>query len=194
MKVLILGSGGREHALAWKLRQSPRVSAVFCAPGNGGIGEVATCVPIKLSEIERLVEFAVSENIGLTVVGPDDALAAGMVDRFSAAGLRIFGPTQAAARLESSKVFAKEFMQRHGIPTASSGHFTDSAEARRYAAGLPLPVVLKADGLALGKGVIIAQTHEEVEQAISDIMDKRKFGSAGHAMVIEEFLEGPVAI
>lgn len=191
MKVLILGSGGREHALAWKLRQSPRVSAVFCAPGNGGIGEVATCVPIKLSEIERLVEFAVSENIGLTVVGPDDALAAGMVDRFSAAGLRIFGPTQAAARLESSKVFAKEFMQRHGIPTASSGHFTDSAEARRYAAGLPLPVVLKADGLALGKGVIIAQTHEEVEQAISDIMDKRKFGSAGHAMVIEEFLEGP---
>lgn len=191
MKVLILGSGGREHALAWKLRQSPRVSAVFCAPGNGGISEVATCVPIKLSEIERLIEFAIAENIGLTVVGPDDALAAGTVDRFSAAGLRIFGPTQAAARLESSKVFAKEFMQRHGIPTASSGHFTNSVEARRYAAGLPLPVVLKADGLALGKGVIIAQTREEVEEAISDIMDKQKFGSAGHAMVIEEFLEGP---
>lgn len=191
MKILILGSGGREHALAWKLGQSPRISAVFCAPGNGGISAIATCVPINLGEIDRLVEFALAEGIGLTVIGPDDALAAGMADRFNAAGLRVFGPSQAAARLESSKVFAKEFMQRHGIPTARSGHFTDSTEARKYAAGLPLPMVLKADGLALGKGVIIAQTRGEVEQAITDIMDKRKFGNAGNAMVIEEFLEGP---
>ena len=191
MKVLILGAGGREHALAWKLRQSPRVRSVFCAPGNGGIGEVATCVPIKLTEIERLVRFAEDEGIGLTVVGPDDALAAGVVDRFTEAGLRIFGPKQAAARLESSKVFAKEFMQRHGIPTARSGHFTDSAAARVFAAAMPLPVVLKADGLALGKGVIIAQSSGEVEQAISQIMDERKFGDAGKAIVIEEFLEGP---
>jgi len=191
MKVLILGSGGREHALAWKIAHSPRVSAVFCAPGNGGISGVATCVPIKLSEIDRLIQFAENEGIGLTIVGPDDALAAGIVDRFTAAGLRIFGPTCAAARLESSKVFAKEFMQRHGIPTARSGHFTDSNEARRFATSMPLPVVLKADGLALGKGVIIAHSREEVETAISQIMDERKFGDAGSAMVIEEFLEGP---
>lgn len=191
MKVLILGAGGREHALAWKLSRSPRVTSIFCAPGNGGISDVATCIPIKLTEIERLVQFAKDEGIGLTVVGPDDALAAGVVDRFVEAGLRIFGPTKSAARLESSKVFAKEFMQRHGIPTARSGHFTNSHEARGFAATMPLPVVLKADGLALGKGVIIAQTREEVETAISDIMEMRKFGDAGNAIVIEEFLEGP---
>jgi phosphoribosylamine--glycine ligase len=191
MRVLILGGGGREHALAWKLKQSPRVRSLFCAPGNGGIGEIATCVPIPLGEIDRLVQFALDERIDFTIVGPDDALAAGMVDRFTGAGLRIFGPSQSAARLESSKVFAKEFMQRHGIPTANSGHFTDSAQARQFAAKMPLPMVLKADGLALGKGVLIAYTREEVEAAISDIMDKRKFGEAGRAMVIEEFLEGP---
>lgn len=191
MKVLILGGGGREHALAWKLSQSPRVRSVFCAPGNGGIGGVATCVPIKLTEIEALARFAEDEGIALTVVGPDDALAAGVVDRFTEAGLRIFGPTQAAARLESSKVFAKEFMQRHGIPTARSGHFTDSSAARAFAETMPLPVVLKADGLALGKGVIIALSRAEVELAITQIMDERKFGDAGKAIVIEEFLEGP---
>jgi len=191
MKILILGGGGREHALAWKLSQSPRVSSIFCAPGNGGISDIATCIPIKLTEMDQLVQFAEDEGIGLTVVGPDDALAAGVVDKFVEAGLRIFGPTKSAARLESSKVFAKEFMQRHGIPTARSGHFSNSADARSFAATMPLPVVLKADGLALGKGVIIAQTREEVETAISDIMDKRKFGDAGTAIVIEEFLEGP---
>jgi phosphoribosylamine--glycine ligase len=167
------------------------VSSIFCAPGNGGISDIATCIPIKLTEMDQLVQFAEDEGIGLTVVGPDDALAAGVVDKFVEAGLRIFGPTKSAARLESSKVFAKEFMQRHGIPTARSGHFSNSADARSFAATMPLPVVLKADGLALGKGVIIAQTREEVETAISDIMDKRKFGDAGTAIVIEEFLEGP---
>ncbi|RFC43850.1 MAG: phosphoribosylamine--glycine ligase [Verrucomicrobia bacterium] len=191
MKVLILGGGGREHALAWKLSQSPRVRSVFCAPGNGGIGSVAKCVPIKLTEVEALARFAEDEGIGLTVVGPDDALAAGVVDRFTEAGLRIFGPRQAAARLESSKVFAKEFMQRHGIPTAHSGHFNESSAARAFAETMALPVVLKADGLALGKGVIIAQTRAEVEIAITQIMDERKFGDAGKAIVIEEFLEGP---
>jgi len=191
MNVLILGGGGCEHALAWKLRQSPRVHSIFCAPGNAGISELATCVPIKLTEHEQLVVFAKEHQIGLTVVGPDDALAAGVVDRFQAAGLRIFGPTQAAARFESSKVFAKEFMLRHGIPTAKFGHFTDSAQAREFARGMALPVVVKADGLALGKGVIIAESHAEAEVAIRQIMDERKFGEAGRAVVIEEFLEGP---
>jgi len=191
MKILILGAGGREHALAWKLRQSPRVTEVYCAPGNGGISETATCVPIKLTEHAALVAFAKEHAIDLTVVGPDDALAAGIVDRFEAEGLRIFGPVQAAARLESSKVFAKEFMQRHGIPTAASGHFTDSAQAQEFAARMALPVVVKADGLALGKGVIIAETHEEAATAIRQIMDERKFGDAGRAVVIEEFLQGP---
>jgi phosphoribosylamine--glycine ligase len=191
MNVLILGSGGREHALAWKLRQSPRVGKLFCAPGNGGIGQVAECVSIKLAEMDRLVEFAREQRIGLTVVGPDDALAAGMVDRFEAAGLRIFGPERAAARLESSKVFAKQFMQRHGIPTARFGSFSNSSEAREFAARMSLPVVVKADGLALGKGVLIAHTRQEVEKAISQIMDERAFGDAGSAVVLEEFLQGP---
>ncbi|MEK0444750.1 MAG: hypothetical protein RLZZ399_71 [Verrucomicrobiota bacterium] len=191
MKVLVLGSGGREHAIAWKLKQSPRVSALFCAPGNGGIRDVATCVPIPITDTARLLEFAKREQIDLTVVGPDDALANGIVDQFESAGLRIFGPTQAAARLESSKVFAKEFMVRHGIPTARSGHFTQSAEAVAFARQMPLPVVVKADGLALGKGVIIAQTHEEAERAIREMMDEGRFGDAGKATVIEEFLEGP---
>jgi phosphoribosylamine--glycine ligase len=188
---LILGSGGREHALAWKLRQSSRVTELYCAPGNGGISEIATCVPLKLADQEALVAFAKEREIDLTVVGPDDALAAGIVDRFEAAGLRIFGPEQAAARLESSKVFAKEFMQRHGIPTAASGHFTHSTLAQEFASRMSLPVVVKADGLALGKGVIIAQTHAEAATAIRQIMDERKFGDAGSAVVIEEFLQGP---
>ena len=190
MNVLILGGGGREHALAWKLRQSPRVKSIFCAPGNAGISEVATGVPISLTNQAQLVAFAKEQEIGLTVVGPDDALAAGIVDRFRAAGLRIFGPTRAAARLESSKVFAKEFMARHGIPTAKSGHFTDSIQAQLFASKMSLPLVVKADGLALGKGVIIALTHEEGREAIRQIMDERKFGEAGSAVVIEEFLEG----
>ena len=190
MKVLIIGGGGREHALAWKLRQSPRVTGVFCAPGNGGISQVAECVPIKISDHDALVKFATERGIGLTVVGPDDALAAGIVDRFQHEGLRIFGPTQIAARLESSKVFAKEFMLRHGIPTAASGQFSSADEARAFIATMRAPIVVKASGLALGKGVIIAQTHAEADAAIREIMDERKFGDAGAEVVIEEFLEG----
>lgn len=190
MKILVIGSGGREHALVWKLRQSPRVSAVFCAPGNGGISQIAECVQIRISDHGALVKFAKEQGIGLTVVGPDDALAAGIVDHFQAAGLRIFGPTQSAARLESSKVFAKEFMLRHGIPTAASGQFSNADEARAFAAKMSAPMVVKASGLALGKGVIIAQTHAEAEAAIREIMEERKFGDAGAEVVIEEFLEG----
>ena len=190
MKVLVIGSGGREHALVWKLKQSPRVTQVFCAPGNGGIGEIATCVPLKIHDHDGLIDFAKREDIGLTVVGPDDALAAGIVDRFEAAGLRIFGVNQSSARLESSKVFAKEFMFRHGIPTAASGQFSSADDARAFAAKMKTPIVVKASGLALGKGVIIAETHAEAETAIREIMEERKFGEAGAEVVIEEFLEG----
>ncbi len=190
MKILVVGSGGREHALVWKLQQSPRVSAIFCAPGNAGIGQLATNLPIKITEQEKLVQFARDERIDLTVVGPDDALAAGIVDLFQKNGLRIFGPTQSAARLESSKVFAKEFMQRHGIPTAASGSFTDSSDAQKFCQKAKYPLVVKADGLALGKGVIIACNAWEAALAIHEIMDMRKFGDAGSSVVIEEFLEG----
>ena len=190
MKLLVIGSGGREHALVWKLKQSPRVSAIFCAPGNAGVAQIATCVPIKVTDHDALLKFARDERIGFTVVGPDDALAAGIVDLFEANGLRIFGPTKAAAQLESSKVFAKEFMQQHGIPTARSGSFSDSAEAKSFAGRMSCPLVVKADGLALGKGVIIAQDVAEAEAAIHDIMDARKFGDAGRRVVIEEFLAG----
>ena len=190
MKVLVIGSGGREHALVWKLKQSPKVEQVFCAPGNGGIAEIATCIPLKIHEHDALIDFAKRENIGLTVVGPDDALAAGIVDRFEAEGLRIFGANQSSARLESSKVFAKEFMFRHGIPTAASGQFSSADEARAFAAKMKTPIVVKASGLALGKGVIIAETHAEAETAIREVMEDRKFGDAGSEVVIEEFLEG----
>jgi phosphoribosylamine--glycine ligase len=190
MKILVIGSGGREHALVWKLKASPRVSEIFCAPGNAGTGELATNVPIPISDHGALIAFASAEGIDLTVVGPDDALAAGIVDHFERAGLKIFGPSQVAAQLESSKVFAKEFMQRHGIPTAASGHFSDSALAHRFAQESRYPLVIKADGLALGKGVIIAQTPWEAAQAIHDIMEKRQFGAAGDRVVIEEFLTG----
>jgi len=190
MKILVIGSGGREHALVWKLAQSPRVTEIFCAPGNAGTAAIATNVPLPIRDHGSLVKFALSEGIDFTVVGPDDALAAGIVDHFEQAGLKIFGPTQSAARLESSKVFAKEFMQRHGIPTAASGHFSDSDEAHRFCQSNHYPLVIKADGLALGKGVIIAQTPWEAAQAINDIMEKRLFGDAGQQVVIEEFLRG----
>src|SRR5688572_27068626 len=155
MKVLVIGSGGREHALAWKLKQSPKVAQVFCAPGNGGIAQIATCVPLKIHDHDGLIAFALREGIDLTVVGPDDALAAGIVVRFEAAVLRIFGVNQSAARLESSKVFAKDFMLRHGIPTAASGQFSSADAARAFVAKMKTPIVVKASGLALGKGVII---------------------------------------
>ncbi len=190
MKILVIGSGGREHALVWKLRQSPRVTALYCAPGNAGTGAIATNVPIPITDHDALVAFAQEEGIGLTVVGPDDALATGIVDRFQAANLRIFGPTQAGARFESSKVYAKEFMRRHGIPTAASGHFTDSAAALEFCRQGSYPLVIKADGLALGKGVIIADSYDIAAGAIHDIMVRRIFGEAGAQVVIEEFLTG----
>jgi len=190
MKILVLGSGGREHALLWKLRQSPRVRALFCAPGNAGTAQLATYVPIKITEQQKLVEFAQREGIDLTVVGPDDALAAGIVDLFQKHGLRIFGPTQSGARLESSKVFAKEFMERHGIPTARAGSFSESSEAQHFCRKARYPLVVKADGLALGKGVIITHNAWESGLAIHEIMDARKFGEAGSSVLIEEFLEG----
>jgi phosphoribosylamine--glycine ligase len=187
MKILVVGSGGREHALAWKLAQSPRVTKIFCAPGNGG---TPNNLAIPVSDHAALIDFAKCEKIDLTVIGPDDALAAGIVDSFKSAGLRVFGPTAAAARLESSKAFAKDFMRRHGIPTADYREFTDSATARKYCESASYPLVVKADGLALGKGVIIAQTPAEAIDAIHQCMDARAFGDAGSRIVIEEFLTG----
>ena len=190
MKILVIGSGGREHALVWKLKQSPRVSEIFCVPGNAGTGTIAKNVEIAVSDHSALLEFAVSEQIDLTVIGPDDALAAGIVDAFQQKGLRVFGPNQSAARFESSKIFAKEFMQRHGIPTACSGHFYNSEEAHAFCQKMNYPVVIKADGLALGKGVIIAETAEVAAKTLYAIMEKRQFGDAGNGVVIEEFLRG----
>ncbi|MEO6053143.1 MAG: phosphoribosylamine--glycine ligase [Chthoniobacterales bacterium] len=191
MKVLIIGSGGREHALAWKIKQSPRVEEVLCVPGNGGTAGFCRNVDLPISDIEGLANLAEKENVGLTVVGPDDALAAGIVDIFQARGLKIFGPVAAAAKLESSKIFAKQFMRKHGIPTARSREFTDSAEAHLYCTQVRYPLVIKADGLALGKGVIIAGNPAEAAFAIHRTMDGRQFGEAGSRIVIEEFLQGP---
>ena len=157
MKVLVVGGGGREHAICWKLRQSPRVTELYCAPGNAGIAQIATCVPIKATDIEGMVRFAKEEQIDLTFVAPDDPLALGMVDAFEAAGLRAFGPNKAAARIEGSKVFAKELMRKYHIPTAGYAVFEDAEAAIAYLKGQHFPIVVKADGLALGKGVIIAQ-------------------------------------
>lgn len=190
MKILVLGGGGREHALVWKLRQSPRVTEIFCAPGNAGIGKLAKLVPLPITAQEQLVEFALKEKIDLTVVGPDDALAAGIVDLFQSRGLRIFGPTRNAAQFESSKIFAKEFMQRHGLPTAASGHFSSADEARQFASKMNYPLVIKADGLALGKGVVIAETPEVANETIGNMMERGQFGAAGSKIVIEEFLRG----
>ncbi|MEI6491987.1 MAG: phosphoribosylamine--glycine ligase, partial [Verrucomicrobiota bacterium] len=161
MNLLIIGSGGREHALAWKLKQSPVVKKIFCAPGNAGTAELGENVPLAAGDISALLDFAKLHDIGLTVVGPDDSLALGIVDAFEAEGLKIFGPRAAAARLESSKAFAKDFMTRHGIPTAGYREFTDSSDARAWCRSAKYPLVIKADGLALGKGVIIAQNPAE---------------------------------
>ncbi|MFA7344966.1 MAG: phosphoribosylamine--glycine ligase [Terrimicrobiaceae bacterium] len=190
MNLLIIGSGGREHALAWKLAQSPGVAKIFCAPGNAGTADVGENVPLAAGDIPGLVGFAKSRSIGFTVVGPDDSLALGIADAFGAAGLKIFGPGAAAARLESSKAFAKDFMKRHSIPTADYREFTDSAAARAWCRNSRFPLVIKADGLALGKGVIIAQNPAEAADAIRQCMEDRVFGEAGRKIVIEEFLEG----
>jgi phosphoribosylamine--glycine ligase len=190
MNVLVIGGGGREHALAWKLRQSPRVKHVFIAPGNAGTAQVGRNVEVKLSELDQLLNFARRESIDLTVVGPDDVLAAGIVDLFENAGLRIFGPCKEAVQLESSKSFAKRFMVRHGIPTARFGEFESSQDAKAALDEFGFPLAVKADGLALGKGVIIAHDRTEAEAAINDIIERRRFGDAGRKVVIEEFLSG----
>jgi phosphoribosylamine---glycine ligase len=190
MNVLVIGGGGREHALAWKLRQSPRVKQVFIAPGNAGTAQVGRNVEVKLSEPDQLLNFARRESIDLTVVGPDDVLAAGIVDLFESAGLRIFGPCKEAARLESSKSFAKRFMVRHGIPTARFGEFDSSQEAKVALGEFGFPLAVKADGLALGKGVVIARDRSEAETAIDDMIERGRFGDAGRKIVIEEFLLG----
>ena len=190
MNVLVIGGGGREHALAWKLRQSPHVKQVFIAPGNAGTAQVGRNVEAKLSELDQLLNFAQRESIDLTVVGPDDVLAAGIVDLFENAGLRIFGPCQEAAQLETSKSFAKRFMVRHGIPTARFGEFEASQDAKAALGEFGFPLAVKADGLALGKGVLIAHDRSEAEEAIDDMIERRRFGDAGRKIVIEEFLSG----
>ena len=194
MKILVIGSGGREHALAWKLVQSPKVSQVFVAPGNGGTATEDGIVNVDLTEIPALVEFVRADpDIMLTVVGPEAPLAAGVVDAFRAAGLRIFGPTQAAAQLESSKDFAKQFMARHGIPTAAFGTFTDAAAAHAYINEKGAPIVVKADGLAAGKGVVVAMTADEAHAAVDAMLAGNSMGDAGHRVVIEECLLGEEA-
>jgi len=191
MKILVIGSGGREHALLWKLAMSSRVKELICAPGNAGTAALAINHPVGAGDLPGLLALAKSEQVDLTLVGPDDPLAAGIVDLFQKEGLRVFGPVVAAARLESSKSFAKEFMIRHEIPTATSATFSNPDTALAHCANASYPLVVKADGLALGKGVVIAQTQGEAEAAIREIMIEKVFGEAGNTVVIEEFLTGP---
>ena len=191
MKVLIVGSGGREHAIAWKVAQSSRVTKIYCAPGNAGISQVAECVPIGAMEIEKLAAFAKEKEIDLTVIGMDDPLVAGVVDAFEAEGLRVFGPRKNAAVLEGSKAFSKELMKKYHIPTADYQVFDNAEDALHYLrTEASFPTVLKADGLALGKGVLICGSLEEAEAGVKEIMLDKKFGSAGNKMVIEEFMTG----
>lgn len=195
MKILVIGSGGREHALAWKLAQSPRVSGVIVAPGNAGTATEDKCrnAAVKATDIDGLLQLARDEGVALTVVGPEAPLVAGVVDRFRAAGLRIFGPTAAAAQLEGSKAFAKDFLRRHGIPTAHYVVFTEEEPALAYIRGKGAPIVVKADGLAAGKGVVVATSVEEAEAAVHDMLAENVFGLAGTRVVVEEFLEGEEA-
>ncbi len=190
MKVLVIGSGGREHALVWKLAQSPRVTALYGAPGNAGIESLARCVPIPADDLAGILAFAKSEKIDLTVVGPEAPLALGLVDEFRKAKLKIFGPTRGAAQIESSKSFAKDLMLRHGIPTPSAQSFDNLALALRYLEECSVPVVIKADGLAQGKGVVVAASRDDARQAATDMLGKGTFGQAGQRVVIEEFLNG----
>ncbi|MBN1240227.1 MAG: phosphoribosylamine--glycine ligase [Gammaproteobacteria bacterium] len=195
MKVLVIGGGGREHALAWKAAQSPQVGEVLVAPGNAGTAAEPRMrnVRVGTADLDALVDLARRESVDLTIVGPEQPLAAGVVDRFDAAGLRCFGPTAAAARLESSKAFAKGFLARHGIPTADYRSFTSIDEARAYVRARALPVVVKADGLAAGKGVVIARTLAEAEEALEQMLEGGAFGSAGATVVVEDFLRGEEA-
>src|SRR5256714_1059505 len=190
MKLLVIGGGGREHALVWKLKQSPAITRIFCAPGNAGTAAISDNVPIAATNLSELRGFAKQNDVALTVVGPDDPLAMGIVDLFTTDRLRIFGPTKSAARLESSKIFAKELMRAEKIPTARAQTFSDSKEALAYCEELKFPVVIKADGLALGKGVIIASDVETARSTIEAMMNEARFGEAGRRIVIEEFLRG----
>ena len=190
MKVLIVGRGGREHAIAWKVAQSKKVDKIYCAPGNAGISEVAECVPIGAMEFDKLVAFAKEKEIDLTVIGMDDPLVGGIVDVFEKEGLRVFGPRKNAAILEGSKAFSKDLMKKYNIPTAAYETFTDPEKALEYLETAKMPIVLKADGLALGKGVLICQTLEEAKEGVKTLMMDKKFGSAGDEIVIEEFMTG----
>lgn len=189
-KLLVIGSGGREHALIWKLAQSPQVSKIYCAPGNGGISEIAEIVPIGMLETDKLVEFALENSIDFTVVAPDDALAAGLVDAFESVGLKAFGPTKAASQIEASKAFSKDLMQKNNIPTASYKNFSDANLAKKYLETCNYPTVIKASGLAAGKGVIICDDHNSAIKVIDEIMGDKIFGNSGDTIVIEDFLVG----
>lgn len=193
MKLLVIGAGGREHALVWKISQSPRVTKIYCAPGSSAIGTIAELVPLNIEQIDKLADFAASEKIDLTVVGSEVPLTLGIGDLFESRGLRIFAPNQAAAQLEGSKAFAKAILQENGIPTASFGVFTDASAAKHYLTQQKTPYVVKADGLAAGKGVLICATRAEAESAIDDILVSKSFGAAGNRLVIEEFLDGEEA-
>jgi len=193
MKVLVVGSGGREHALVWKISQSARVKKIYCTPGNAGIKHMAECVDLAVTDIDALLEFAKQEKIDLTIVGPESSLAAGIVDRFEEEGLRIFGPRKNAAFLEGSKVFAKEFMEKYAIPTASFKVFADLKKARKYIDQIGAPLVVKADGLAAGKGVIVASTIKEAKDAVDLIMEDKAFGDAGNKVIVEACLQGEEA-
>lgn len=190
MKVLIVGSGGREHAIATAVLKSPKVEKIYCAPGNAGIGQIAECVPIGAMEFDKLVDFAKKEEIDLTIIGMDDPLVGGVVDAFEAEGLRVFGPRKNAAILEGSKAFSKDLMKKYGIPTAGYETFDSAEAALEYLKTAKMPIVLKADGLALGKGVLICNTREEAEEGVKTLMLDKQFGSAGDRIVIEEFMTG----
>ena len=190
MKVLVVGGGGREHAICWKISKSSKVSKIYCAPGNAGIAEVAECVNIKAMEFDKLAAFAKDNQIDLTVVGMDDPLVGGIVDAFEAEGLRVFGPRKNAAILEGSKAFSKDLMKKYHIPTAAYETFTSPEEAKKYLETSKYPIVLKADGLALGKGVLICETKEDAMAGVNELMLDKKFGSAGNTIVVEEFMTG----
>lgn len=190
MKVLIVGSGGREHAIATSVAKSPRVDKIYCAPGNAGIAALAECVPIGAMEFEKLVAFAKEKAIDFTIIGMDDPLVGGIVDAFEAEGLKVFGPRKNAAILEGSKAFSKDLMKKYNIPTAAYENFTSAEEALKYLETAKMPIVLKADGLALGKGVLICNTLEEAKVGVKEIMEDKKFGTAGNTMVVEEFMTG----
>ena len=190
MRILVIGSGGREHALVWKIAQSQRVTKLFCAPGNPGIAELAECVPIPAADVDGLLDFATRERIDLTVVGPEAPLCAGIADSFQSQGLRVFGPTKRAAQLEGSKVFSKQILLKYNVPTAAAAVFDAASDARAHLRKVGAPIVVKADGLAAGKGVIVASSISEAEQAIAEIMEQKIFGAAGAQVILEECLRG----